>query len=49
MSSDETLWLLMGVNLTLNDFTSPGCSSRLYTNGRVGPSMNPELLLVRDV
>lgn len=49
MSSDETLWLLTGVNLTLNDLTSPGCSSRLYTNGRVDPSTNPELLLVRDV
>lgn len=49
MSSEETLWLLTGVNLTLNDRTSPGCSSRLYTYGRVDPSTKPKLLLVKEV
>lgn len=49
MRMEETLWLLTGVNLTLNDLTSPGCSRRLYTKGFVDPSTNPVLLLVKDV
>lgn len=49
MSREETLWLLMGVNLTLNDLTSPGCKRRLYTKGLVDPSTNPVLLFIRDV
>lgn len=49
MRREETLRLLMGVNLTLNDLISPGWSRRLYTNGLVDPSMNPVLLLVNDV
>lgn len=49
MRREETLWLPTGVNLTLNDLTSPGCSRRLYTKGFVDPSMNPALLLVKDV
>lgn len=49
MRREETLWLLTGVNLTLNDLTSPGCSRRLYTKGFVDPSTNPALLLVKDV
>lgn len=45
----ETLWLLMGVNLTLNALTSPGSRRRLYTKGLVDPSTNPVLLFIRDV
>jgi len=29
MSREETLWLLLGVNLTLKDLLSPGWRSRL--------------------
>lgn len=49
MRREETLRLLTGVNLTLNDLISPGWRRRLYTNGLVDPSMNPVLLLVRNV
>ena len=49
MRRDETLWLLMGVNLTLKDLTSPGSRRRLYTKGLVEPSTNPELVFNRDV
>lgn len=49
MRREETLRLLMGLNLTLNDLISPGWRRRLYTNGLLDPSMNPVLLLVRDV
>lgn len=46
---EETLWLLTGVNFTLNDLTSPGSRRRLYTKGLVDPSTNPVLLFIRDV
>ena len=49
MRREETLWLLMGVNLTLKDLTSPGSRRRLYTKGRVDPSTKPVLLFIRDV
>lgn len=49
MRTEETLWLLTGVNLMLNDFTSPGSRRRLYTKGLVDPSTKPEVLLIRDV
>lgn len=49
MRREETLWLLMGVNLTLNDLTSPGSRRRLYTKGLVDPSINPVLLFITDV
>lgn len=49
MRREETLWLLTGVNLTLNDFTSPGSRRRLYTKGLVKPSTNPVLVFIRDV
>lgn len=49
MRREETLWLLTGVNLTLNDLTSPGSRRRLYTKGLVDPSTNPVLLFIRDV
>lgn len=49
MRREETLWLLTGVNLTLNDLTSPGRRSRLNTKGLVDPSTNPVLLFIRDV
>lgn len=39
----------MGVNFTLNDFTSPGCRRRLYTYGLVEPSMNPVLVFIKEV
>lgn len=48
MRSEETLWLLTGVNLTLSDLTSPGSRRRLYTYGLVEPSTNPELLFSRN-
>lgn len=49
MRRDETLWLPTGVNLTLNDLTSPGSRRRLYTKGLVEPSTNPVLPFIRDV
>lgn len=49
MRREETLWLLMGVNLTLNDLTSRGRRRRLYTKGLVDPSTNPVLLFIRGV
>ena len=48
MRREETLWLLVGVNLTLKALTSPGSSRRLYTKGLVDPSTKPELLFMTD-
>ena len=44
MSREETLWLLLGVNLTLKDLLSPGWRSMLWTKEGEGP-WNPEPLL----
>lgn len=48
-SKEVRVWLLMGLNLTVKLLTSPGGRCRLWTNGRVGPSVKPPLVLVREL
>lgn len=48
INREETLWLLMGENLTASDLVSPGIISTLKTKFRIKPSAKPVELTTED-